>query len=66
MKTKVDFVEMPLAVFATSFFEDFMELCDVCPSIKKIDLADENYIIRISENGSVEIGYPSDDFCIGS
>lgn len=62
---KIDFFEMKLSDFAIMCSEHYMELLEACPKLKEIDFTDENYIIRISNDGIVEIGYPSDVWSIG-
>ena len=54
----------------------FKEFCSGCPDLAELIrkdmpdlyhdlLTDDNYVVRISEDGQVEFGYSTDDWYIG-
>lgn len=66
MKTKVDYIEMSIADFVTHFTQEWAMLCERFPQFKKIDITDDEYTVRFTANGDLEIGYRSDVWTIGS
>lgn len=50
---------------AREFFAEYPEALDKLPVSMRLDfLSDDNYIVRVSSHGIVEIGYASDSWRI--
>ena len=61
MKTGVKFVEMTFLELIDKFPEaiDFFP-----PETRSMLLSDPKYLVRVSEDGRLEVGYKSDDWSI--
>lgn len=60
-RIKKEFIEMP--------FQVFIENCPKAielfpPEVRSMLMSDDNYIVRLSEDGTLELGYKSDKWLI--
>lgn len=50
---------------AREYFSEHSDLLDTLPASVRLDiLSDDNYIVRVSSRGHVEVGYRTDDWHI--
>lgn len=60
-KIKKDFIEMPFKVF----LDKFPEAINLFPvEVRSMLLSDPCYIVRLSEDGKLEVGYLEDNWSI--
>ena len=60
-KVKKEYIEMPFQVF----IKECPEAIELFPSeFRSMLLSDNDYIVRLSDDGSLEVGYKSDNWSI--